>query len=379
MIRELAAVFRTAFLRNVLIAALIAAAMFPLYIQFYSYPRFTSLLLSFTEDDSERVAQHLGATLSPSGNALSRESLPRSFDEDVRLIQGNFRLEKLKVFAPGGEVIYSTDAADIGTLNEHDYFHQQVARGQAYSKVVRKEALTAEGQRATADVVESYVPLMHEGRFIGAFEVYFDITARRVSLDALLLNSISITYGVAGLLFIAVLFTVVVASRLQRTREAALEALRRSEERLHNMAASAQDAIVEMDAQGHISFWNHAAERIFGFTEAEALGRELHQLIAPPRFYAAFTSGFQHFLGSGEGRLLGKTTELVGLRKDGEEIPIEISIAATTDEHDRKAIGIIRDIRERKEAEQRLKLGSSVIMHAAQGITVTDAHANSSW
>ncbi len=376
MIKELAAVFRTPFLRNILIVALVTAAVFPVYLQHYGYPRLTALLLRFTEDDSERVARYLGAILSPSGTALSRASLTPAFQENARLLQTGFRLERLKVFAPDGEVIHSSAPADIGQRNQHDYFHQQVARGQVYSKVVRKESLTAEGRFVKVDVVETYVPLMHEGRFLGAFEVYFDITTRRDSLDALLEDSTAITYGMAAVLLLAVLVALVVAGRSERTREVAREALRRSEARLHNMAASAQDAIVEMDAQGHVSFWNRAAERLFGFSEGEVLGQDLHRLVAPPRFHAAFAAGFQGFLASGQGRLLGKTTELVGLRKDGSEFPIEISIAATHDARDRRVIGIIRDIRERKEAEQRLKLGASVISHAAQGITVTDAEAN---
>ena len=375
MLRELAAVMLTPLLRNLLLMALVVAAVFPLYAHFYSYPRFSDLLLSFTADDSERVAGFLGADLAAPGQALSRDSLPGTFDGTARRVLKDFRLEKLKVFAPDGEVIYSSDAADIGTLNQRDYFHQQVARGEAYSKVVRKQAATAEGQLATADVVESYVPLMHEGRFIGAFEIYYDTTARRADLDALLSQSVIVMLGMSGLLLVAVLVTLGIAGRAQRKGEAAQAALHHSEERLRNMAASAQDAIVEMDGQGRIIFWNHAAERIFGFGEGEALGRHLHDLIVPARFRSAAVKGFRHFQSEGAGRLLGTTTELVGLRKDGAEVPIEISIAATPDEHGRNAIGIVRDISERKLVEQRLKLGASVITHAAQGIAVTDARA----
>ncbi|MDP2430596.1 MAG: diguanylate cyclase [Pseudomonadota bacterium] len=374
--KELIAVFRIPFLRKVLLVALVAAMAFPLYAQFFSYPRFTDLLLRFTADDSERLALRLGAPLLVSGEPLSRESLPVAYDEVVRQFLRDFQLEKLKIFAPSGEVIYSTDPVDVGKVNERDYFHQQVAKGVPYSLVVRKAALTAEGQHAMADIVESYVPLMSEGRFVGAFEVYSNITTRQGSLDALLTQSSLIVFGMGGLLVLATLVTLVVAGRAQQAREAALVALRQSEARIHDMAASAQDAIIEMDANGRVSFWNQAAARIFGYGEAEAMGVDLHRLIAPQRFQAAFASGFQHFLATGEGRLLGNTTELVGLCKDGTEIPIEISISATQDHGNRKAIGIIRDIRERKAAEQRLKLGTSVITHAAQGITVTDADGN---
>jgi diguanylate cyclase (GGDEF)-like protein/PAS domain S-box-containing protein len=377
MLKELAGALAVPFLRKVLLAALFVALAFPLFTLFYSHPRFTDLLLEFTADDADRVAHHLSSVFTNSQLTLSRESLPSTFNEDVAQVKRDFRLEKLKLFAPNGEVIYSTDPANIGTINRHDYFHQRVARGQAYSLVVRKQALTAEGHTATADVVEAYVPIMRRGRFIGAFEIYFDITKRRSQLDGLLNNSAVNVLSMSGLLLVAVLVMLVIAYRAQRTREAALAALRQSEQRLQNMAASAQDAIIEVDATGSITFWNKAAERIFGFSAEETLGQDLHKLIAPQRFHSAFASGFQLFRTSGEGRLLGKTTELVGLCKDGAEIPIEISIAASTDSQgNRNAIGIIRDIRERKAAEQNLKLGASVMTHAAQGITVTDAKAN---
>ncbi len=377
LLRELGTVMRAPFLRNLLLAALVATTAFPLYVQLYSNPRFTHLLLSFTADDAERVAMHLGTVMTKPGVKLSRDSIPSGFDLEVQQVLKDFHLEKLKLFAPDGEVLYSTSPADIGQRNTHDYFHQQVAKGFPISKLVRKEGLTAEGRKATADVVESYVPLMHEDQFLGAFEIYFDITSRQTTLDHLVSHSTQIMYGMAGLMMVAVLITLLLVGRARISRQEALMALHQSEARLRNMAASAQDAIVEIDALGLVKFWNPAAERIFGHNESEALGRDLHELIAPERFHSAFASAFQHFIEAGEGRLIGNTTELLGRRKDGQEIPIEISIAGIDDDRgEPHAIGIIRDISERKVVEQHLKLGSSVITHAAQGITVTDAHAN---
>lgn len=377
LLRELGTVVRTPLLRNLLLGALIAALAFPLYVQFYNNPRFSDLLLSFTADDAERVAMHLGTVMTKSGVKLARSAIPPGFNEEVQQVVRDFHLEKLKLFAPDGETLYSTDPVDIGQRNSHEYFHLQVAKGHPFSKLVRKEGLTAEARKATADVVESYVPLMQGDQFLGAFEIYFDISARQATLDRLVAHATQILYGLSGLMMMGVLITLTLVGRAQMSRHAALMALHQSEARLRNMAASAQDAIIEIDARGIVNFWNQAAERIFGYQESEALGRNLHELIAPERFHGAYAVGFEHFVVQGEGHLIGKTTELLGRHKDGTEIPIEISIAGIAgDRGERHAIGILRDISERKAAEQHLRLGSSVFTHAAQGITVTDAHAN---
>jgi diguanylate cyclase (GGDEF)-like protein/PAS domain S-box-containing protein len=99
----------------------------------------------------------------------------------------------------------------------------------------------------------------------------------------------------------------------------------------------------------------------------------LHRLITPQRFQTAFHAQFGKFQETGQGILIGKATELVALDKSGHEFPVEISIAAIHEADGFRAIGIVRDIRRRKEAEHGLRLGSSVIRQASQGIIVTDA------
>jgi len=135
-------------------------------------------------------------------------------------------------------------------------------------------------------------------------------------------------------------------------RKRAEETLREEREKLAKIAGSAQDAIVMMDADGNVSFWNRAAETIFGYTEDEALGKELHRLMAPERFHEAFRKGFAHFQQSGEGPAVGRTLELVGRRKDGQEVPIELSMSAVRLRDAWHAIGIVRDVTDRKRAEE---------------------------
>jgi len=136
----------------------------------------------------------------------------------------------------------------------------------------------------------------------------------------------------------------------ERTRE-----LKESEERFYTMAASAQDGIIMVDNEGRVSFWNKAAERIFGYTIDEALGKDLHKLIVPQRFYDDFLKGFKRFQETGDGPVIGKTLELAGIKKNGTEFYTEHSVSAVKIKGKWHAIGVIRDITERKKAEEKIK------------------------
>lgn len=132
-------------------------------------------------------------------------------------------------------------------------------------------------------------------------------------------------------------------------------ALLESEDKFCQICGSAQDAILMMDNDGCLSYWNPAAEKILGYTFAEVQGKDMHQLLAPARFFDAYTKGFAHFRGTGEGAAIGKTLELVATRKDGKEFPIELSVAGVNIDGKWNAIGIMRDITERTRMQQTLK------------------------
>ena len=105
-----------------------------------------------------------------------------------------------------------------------------------------------------------------------------------------------------------------------------------SEAMLRAIVDAANDGIVSADAGGDIIQVNRAAEQMFGYPTSELLGRPLTVLM-PERFHDAHRAGFMRFLTTGEARVIGRTVELAGLRKDGREFPIELSLAASrTDE-----------------------------------------------
>jgi PAS domain S-box-containing protein len=132
-------------------------------------------------------------------------------------------------------------------------------------------------------------------------------------------------------------------------------ALRESEQDLNTVIDTALDAIVLIDGRGRISLWNPAAKQMFGYSAEEALGEDLHNLLTPARFHEAYEKGFDRFRRTGEGPVLQRVLELAALRKGGLEFPVEVSVANLKKGEEWYAVGVIRDITERKRAEGELK------------------------
>src|SRR5579884_1824795 len=130
-------------------------------------------------------------------------------------------------------------------------------------------------------------------------------------------------------------------------------ALTESQERFRSLVESATDAIVVADHRGRIVSWNRAASTLFGYAEAEVLGRPLTDLM-PARYRDAHQKGLQRLRAGGEARLIGKVVELEGLRKDGSEFPLELSLATWQTQTETFFSGIIRDISERKQVQATL-------------------------
>jgi len=133
------------------------------------------------------------------------------------------------------------------------------------------------------------------------------------------------------------------------------ESLEEQENILHAITASVRDAIIMINNDGNISFWNEASSGIFGFSRDEAIGKNLHELIVPKKFLNQHKQAFPLFQLSGAGTAIGKILELLAIRKDGTEFPIELSLSSLRIDNKWCAIGIVRDITDKKNAENTLK------------------------
>lgn len=133
------------------------------------------------------------------------------------------------------------------------------------------------------------------------------------------------------------------------------EALCESEERFRSVADTATDAIIILKEPGVFCFWNKKAEEMFGYRANEATGKLLHDLICPERHRNRARERLKKFFDTGHGLVIGKIIEIEGLRMDGTEFPVELSVSAMNIRGKWYATAIVRDITKRKWAENALR------------------------
>ena len=155
-------------------------------------------------------------------------------------------------------------------------------------------------------------------------------------------------------------------------RKQAENTLREQKDSLDAIFEGALDASLLMSASGVIIGWNPQAEKIFGWTKQEAIGRMLHETILPLRFREAHAKGIAHFLETGEGRLLNSRIEVFALHRDGHEFPIELSITPLKMQGKQEFSAFIRDITERRTREEELRLAATVFETVDHAVVITD-------
>jgi len=201
------------------------------------------------------------------------------------------------------------------------------------------------------------VPLRHGEETLGALVVQsYDETRRYTAadLDLLTFTSQHIAEAIA--------------------RTAAQEAVRQREATLQAITSAAKDAIVLVDPEGRVSFWNPAAERLLGWTAGEAAGRVLQEMIAPEESSGTQRGVFGRFRESSEGPAHGRTLEVAIRHKDGSSLPIELALSSVRLGGAWHGVGILRDVRERRRAEAALRESEErfrqLVEHAPSGVLV---------
>ena len=136
-------------------------------------------------------------------------------------------------------------------------------------------------------------------------------------------------------------------------RKRAEQRLKESEVRFRSVTQTAADAIVSVNAQGDVVSWNVGAERIFGYAEAEILGRNV-TLIMPEKYRQRHVEGLEKAISTGEARILGIPSLFEGVRRDGQVFPVELTLSRWDMDGGAFFTAILRDITERKAAEEEL-------------------------
>ena len=138
-----------------------------------------------------------------------------------------------------------------------------------------------------------------------------------------------------------------------------------SESRLRAMLEAALDAVVTMDAGGRVIGWNQAAAAVFGYHASEAIGRDMAELIVPPRLRQQHRQGLARFLEGGRPTILDRRLELTGMRRDGAEFPVELTITKIALPGPPTFTGYLRDITDRRRAEEALLASRARLVEVA--------------
>ena len=137
-------------------------------------------------------------------------------------------------------------------------------------------------------------------------------------------------------------------------------ALADSEHRMEAILESANDAIISIDQRGRVVLWNRGAAEMFGYTFEDMIGEPVTAVI-PARFRDGHTEGIERVGSGGERHVIGQTVELAGVHRDGREFPIELSLGTWVADERRYYSGIIRDITERKVAEDAVQVANKAL------------------
>ncbi|MBI5218226.1 MAG: PAS domain S-box protein [Bacteroidia bacterium] len=161
-------------------------------------------------------------------------------------------------------------------------------------------------------------------------------------------------------------------------RKQAEEAIIESEKKFKSISNAAQDAIIMLDHEGKISFWNHAATEIFGYTPEEIITKNL-EILMGKEDYLKYLAAFPEFQKTGKGAVVGKMVKLAGLHKNGSEIIIELSLSAINIKGKWHAAGIARDITKRKLLENKIsenyqiqEVVNSILKFAVEDISLDE-------
>ncbi|RYF27553.1 MAG: diguanylate cyclase [Comamonadaceae bacterium] len=202
---------------------------------------------------------------------------------------------------------------------------------------------------------------MAAARFVGAAES--TPAGNQEWIKTLALTIAFVTLGVATF--------VGIVNGLLRYRDL-YRKVERSESRLRTLVDTAVDGIITIDQHGIVQSFNNSAERIFGWTAKEVLGRNIRMLMPQPH-RAAHNSYLRRYLQTGEAHIIGTGREVTGVRKDGSQIPLRLGIGRAETPSGPLFVGFMTDLSAVKAAETQLSIAASVFEYSYEAVLILDA------
>jgi len=217
---------RPRFLTAIVIVSIITIVLFPLFTIFHQYPNITRLLEEFTLNEAVGVAKYLSTVIIVDDHLLETDTLTEESINRIQKVEQDAHFIRLVIYSPTGKILYSSEPEEIGEVNQDPYFRGLTANPKIMVKEVERGGRSLENQYMAEDVIETYVPIIREGRLTGVFEIYYDISPEKQKLRSLISLSSAVLFSMAAILLIAVFISVSRASQYLRDRERVLEELR---------------------------------------------------------------------------------------------------------------------------------------------------------
>lgn len=205
-------IFHNKFFRGVFVLMALLLILIPVITYQKITEAFKNEVMFNINDDAKRVAKHIHT------RHFDHKSIS-SLNVSMNKIVEDFNVYKIKLFDSNGIVIGSTQGNEVGNKNKYDYFYNKVVKGHIYYELVQKGTKSLEGKKVARDVVEIYIPIMEDGKFWGAFELYYDVTEKIQSFNVMKNDLKNTELMITTVTFFIFLFVLYYASKNDLKRE----------------------------------------------------------------------------------------------------------------------------------------------------------------
>jgi hypothetical protein len=174
---------------------------FPLYLFLYQFPAFNRLLKETALQQATTAAQLLAASLFDEEQVLQPGLLHPDLLRRIELVERQGQVLRLRVYSTSGEVAYSTEAPEIGTINRDPYFQEILIWHKVAAEQAGRGSPSLEGQHYPDEIIEAYVPIVRQGRLLGVLEIYYSAASQNQKRRSLFVfSTMLLTFAAAALL-----------------------------------------------------------------------------------------------------------------------------------------------------------------------------------
>ena len=347
--------------------ALLCVVLFGAVVFFYVIPKVENSLLG----EKMKTTRDFVGTARDLLVSYDRQVQAGILDRDEAQVRALARLRQLRIGPEGRRYIWVNDLN--GVLLMHPYRMDLVGKSltdnpDTQARKVLSESVRLARNHETAVIEYSWPDPDNPDVMVpkAAYTIHFapwnwilgtGVYRDDVYRDIALITRDMTLAGLAVLLLVALTaaYLTWTAIKSDREKEAMLEALGQSEEKFRGISHNAHDGIVMINPQGKITFWNRAAQAIFGYRSDEILGEPASMLLSEPWLYEQYRESVLEAKLGEPGGEAGVTLEITGRRKDGGEFPLELAASVVMLQGRRHGVGLVRDVSERKRAETALQ------------------------